>query len=845
MDFTTYYSLVHGYKPFTWQEEMARYLVANEWHDAIDLPTASGKTSVIDIWFYGLCKCVKSPVRHVPLRLALGVDRKCLVDDAYRQAEKLRQKISQEKELRDFVQPLLDRFEIKEPLVVARLRGGLDRHEKNAWITTPNQPTVITTTVDQYGSRLLFRGYGVSPKMRSIHAGLLSTDILLAIDEVGIARQLRDLSREIFEKHIKTLPGIPKSRVIELSATGDSEDVYKFSKDDLAKRSEANRKVELVTVTKNGTVAEIIECVNKLRGKHKVIAAVCNTVRRAREVFCEINGTKTLMIGRVRPVERQKILKTWEEKVKVGRDREKAEPVVVVCTQVVEVGINFDFDGMVSESAPLDCLTQRVGRVNRLGDYPDAEIIIVHPNEDDPVYGDRSEKTFKWLVEQSSKKVIKNFSTIAKDKSLYADTNMTPRLTAQMIGILAHTFPSVDIDINGYLHGVTSTPQNEVSVVWRREITEEMLSRDPCTAQRWIDLMPPRNHEIVTVPLSAFYSEEFGDIEYQTADNKGRLTKPCVVFRNGKASVRQIRQARTGDVVILPCDAGKYDNYGWNLGSNAPVRDVYHRCGKSGGILCLHPIRIPDFLGDEVLEDFKLIDTEVKRLLNVCHGEIYKLLAMAADKQNFGYVPEVTPDKQGVVLRIYQRHKKGKRQDLFDHMNLVGDYAARYARAVGLPKDYVDILRFAGEHHDLGKADPRFQQMLYFPDPPDPGKLLAKSAHSHKKVFITEFGAPQGWRHELQSLEMLKEEANLLVRHLVASHHGWFRNGRHLCTDENFTPFKCGDYEALKPYSDCCNQSHTLNLFWKLNEKYSVWTVAFLESLLRLADGEASKDGDK
>ncbi|WP_420594263.1 CRISPR-associated helicase Cas3' [Deinococcus sp.] len=43
------------------------------------------------------------------------------------------------------------------------------------------------------------------------------------------------------------------------------------------------------------------------------------------------------------------------------------QPIAVVATQVIEVSLDLDFDGIVTEPAPLEALIQRFGRVNRRG----------------------------------------------------------------------------------------------------------------------------------------------------------------------------------------------------------------------------------------------------------------------------------------------------------------------------------------------------------------------------------------------------------------------------------------------------------------------------------------------
>ena len=52
----------------------------------------------------------------------------------------------------------------------------------------PRSRQSICTTIDQLGSRLLFRGYGVSPNAAPVQAALVAYDSLVLLDEAHISR---------------------------------------------------------------------------------------------------------------------------------------------------------------------------------------------------------------------------------------------------------------------------------------------------------------------------------------------------------------------------------------------------------------------------------------------------------------------------------------------------------------------------------------------------------------------------------------------------------------------------------------------------------------------------------
>jgi CRISPR-associated endonuclease/helicase Cas3 len=200
-EFASVFEAVHGVPPFPWQRRLAERLADGYgWPDALDLPTGSGKTAAIDVALFHLAlQADRGPQRQAPLRIAFVVDRRIIVDAAADRAEKIAVALSEaagDSPLARMAARLRYLAGAEAPpLLVRRLRGGLPREAD--WARSPGQPTILCSTVDQVGSRLLFRGYGVSDSMKPVHAGLLGSDCLFLLDEAHLAAPFAQTLRRI------------------------------------------------------------------------------------------------------------------------------------------------------------------------------------------------------------------------------------------------------------------------------------------------------------------------------------------------------------------------------------------------------------------------------------------------------------------------------------------------------------------------------------------------------------------------------------------------------------------------------------------------------------------------
>ncbi len=644
-DFEAFHQAVHdGRKPFDWQNRLLRQIVSERaWPRVLNLPTGSGKTTCIDIALFALALDASTPSkeRWCPRRIAMVVDRRVVVDQAAERGRKLLGALTgsivpEVIAVREALVSLAGPDE--EPLGVFTLRGGIPKDD--GWARTPDQPLVIASTVDQIGSRLLIQGYGVSSGMRPVHAGLAGNDMFILLDEVHLSQPFKQTLERLGRLRERySTNGLPQRFQFSfLSATpGDADGTrFELSPSELAPHSVlgprlyAKKPTRIVEVSGREILAKRIASEAKnLTEKHDVVAAVVNRVDTALLVYRELKETMIevadviLLTGRMRPLDRDDMLAAYKPLITAGmRTRSGAEgKLVVVGTQCIEAGADFDFDAMVTESASFDSLRQRFGRVDRLGEYKDeegnskAEGVIVHdeaaeiPKRDktgkpvrkggqvvmvngDPIYADTITKTVKWLKTHRDKAKSKKHkesqsssgagqtidfgsrSLLDATEELLSPKESAPTLLPAYLDLWSQTAPTPFTvpEPSLFLHGSRRGPE-DVQVIWRADLDDAKLQSELLSGLvAAVMAVRPSSLEAISLPFvaarrwlaqTARVIEGVADLEAngETQDNKDPNPdgRRALRWRGDKSEIVGVSQVRPGDTLIVPSSYGGID----------------------------------------------------------------------------------------------------------------------------------------------------------------------------------------------------------------------------------------------------------------------------------------------
>ncbi len=826
--FTEFFRAVYEREPFPWQARLAARVCAGDWPRCVAMPTAAGKTACIDVAVFALaCRA-----KDAPRRIFFVVDRRLVVDQAFKHAEALARELHLAKSgvLKVVAESLRELAEDERPLDVYALRGGMYR--ETAWTRSPLQPTVIASTVDQVGSRLLFRGYGVSDSMKPVHAGLVGSDALVLLDEAHCAKP--------FEQTVRAVEGYrswgeepPRPfRFVSVTATpaGDlPEDRVLRDEDEdrahavLGPRIAASKPARLVVAErakgKNGTAALVAELEKHARELGKTagcVGVVVNRVRTARELAAKLGPDAVLLTGRMRPLDRDRL---FDERLRpLLSNADGVPPRFVVGTQCVEVGADFDFHALVTECASLDALRQRFGRLNRVARRAEAKAVVVirgdetEDTSEDPVYGASLANTWKWLNGKEPDGVFDFGVSAARQylvgvtpdelAALNAPAPDAPVLFPAHLDcwVQTHPVPTPDPDPAPFLHGPERPGQPDVRLVFRAD-----LGTDPDVWTEVVALCPPSSSEAVAVPIGVFrrwlaggpVNDPSGDTEGEADPEPEAEWEPgpraalCWQGGGDSAVVSDPGEVRPNSTYVVPSDAPDAVRLGdFPFGLTDRAEEAFLRSRDKA------LVRLVGSALSEEGDDFDAALTAVveARLAGEA-GWPEEAVEHLTDPRR----REVAPHPLGGWVVTGRRRLRrfdptflddgepadsfrGRRPDgrpitLDEHSRGVADLARRFAAGCGLP---ADVYGQAGLWHDLGKLDPRFQARLKGLSPLTAavGEPLAKSGRPPLTGRVAESARevhryPAGGRHELLSAALVSEKTDDdLLLHLIATHHG-------------------------------------------------------------------------
>jgi CRISPR-associated endonuclease/helicase Cas3 len=643
-DFAAFFSAIHGNDPFPWQMRLARRLAdGGAWPAVLDLPTGVGKTAAIDIAVFHLALQAGREDRVAPLRIVYVVDRRTIVDQAYTVATQIRDAIDAASDgvLAKVRTRLagLSRDGVRAPLRTALLRGAIARSD--LWARSPDQPLVAVSTVDQVGSRLLFRGYGVSDAMKPVHAGLLGNDVLYLLDEVHLSEPFRQTLGAI-ENRYGAWAERPIGRsivTVEMSATPgrtDGGDVLRLDADDerhpiLSRRLRATKRTTLKEVSDRQFVAEVEKTVRALIERPgATVGVVVNRVHSARKVHEGLRAIREeadvhLLTGRMRPLDREALERGVIDRIRSGRRRDPEQrSVVVVATQCIEAGADFDFDALVSECASLDALRQRFGRLDRLGaldgDARGAIIARTDSLRSDPIYGEALGATWRWL-NAAARSAMSSSGTegwggpavdfgirgleVPEDVAslgLIAPRPNAPVLLPSHLDAWVQTspMPTPDPEVALWLHG-PDRGVADVQIVWRADLSDDLLAHaldgedsERVAAAREValgivDAMPPASAEAMPVPFVAAkrwlegrpapdVSDVEGSIDADEDDGEALKDTPepraALVWRGDSSQIVRADGVRPGDTLVVPAIYGGIASGTWAPDARKPIIDV-------------------------------------------------------------------------------------------------------------------------------------------------------------------------------------------------------------------------------------------------------------------------------
>jgi CRISPR-associated endonuclease/helicase Cas3 len=698
--FAELFDAATGHPPHGYQARIAR----DGLPDVVKAPTGTGKTGIILAWLWR--RLSEEHGKATPRRLVYALPQRSLVDQVAGEARKW-----------------LANLGLTGEVALHVVMGGRGETQ-GEWREDMHKPAIVVGTVDSLVSKALNRGYGIGRATFPIDFALVTNGAHWVIDEIQLCPESTTTLRQLagFAKKFGTAEPFGLTCMSATVPEGLLETVDNSVIDRAVAIQPAERVGELgVRLAASRTIRRL----DADPGNYKAIASatldrhrtgtltlvVLNTVDAARSVYKHLRGGAhpcTLLHSRFRGVERGALMAAVVD---------HPEGRVVISTQVVEAGIDLNAAALITEAAPWPSLVQRAGRCNRTGRLnSDAELLWIPPARALPYEQGDVDATCAQLAALEGRAVTGE-DLLALDvdvtgqqvkvlrKSDFLDLfDITPDLSGNDVDVAPYVRDAEDLD---------------AEVAWATWTPGEHGAPDPGTKA------PPAEYRC-RVPL--------GDVA-KLAQDRAVWRFDQVAGKWTRVTAQPQSRARPGEVLLVSAADGGYDpETGFDLSARGPVP------------------------GSPAL---------------ATAAELAEVVAGTEDAY--------AADTASVAPRRWQ--------SLDEHSQQVRDQADALLAVLApdLPPGAARSAVIAGYLHDVGKAHEIWQDALCALAPEEEKDAIEASrpwAKSGGKGGRLEFAGGVAFRHELASLLLIDGPLRGLLatapdpdlaRYLVLAHHGRLR----------------------------------------------------------------------
>lgn len=588
------------------------------------------------------------------------------------------------------------------------------------------------------------------------------------------------------------------------------------------------------------------------------------------------NPTVVVLTGRMRPYDRAALQDRYP-----GLLTPDGNPEVdfLVSTQVLEIGVDIDLPAVVTQLAPVSALIQRFGRVNRRGVYPRAEIHVVgQSGAGGPYSAEDLERAALWVssLDRGASPEVLRLPEYAPP-GLRIARPVVERLdeaTARGWSVTCGQPAFARDDRQLWITDDLSPDPVEVGLVLRHlprgsALEDDLQCRSDLLAAMRVD--PVESWTIRSSEIQSLLTYLGGGnsvaafSEIRSDGSSSDLFVPRTKSDDWKF------QPPPGSTIVVWCygDVALLDNGvpvegGTGLASPVPVSSLYvnpyervtaEHCGCSEEHP--HPRRDSDTVmafGSDIPAvvdvDYQSAETSAWRthedapLWEAAWRTWSRNLWVVVGRS----VKSESDDPVWVVGTPWNREESSVWTPLHtpvrleDHGSDVAVMSEDMARHAGLSDNFVSALRHAGQHHDSGKADRRFQCWMSG-SPTPPTTVLAKSG---KRVTLggKHHGKPPEWRHEQLSAALAYRDSVVslhserdLITLLVGLSHGYGRS-----TFPHGFSSLIGDQTSHNA-EDLFTHGDWDEMLYAAAVRLGPWILGWLEALLRAADHQVSAQG--